>query len=68
MDNSNSVKGTMETLTLLFLKQYLRYGANQNAQMKPEFITLLKTFLTIVAYPMVPFGKEWKHLRTKELL
>ena len=68
MDNSNSVKGTMETLTLLFLKQYLRYGANQNAQMKPEFITLLKTFLTIVAYQMVPFGKEWKHLRTKELL
>ena len=22
----------------------------------------------IVAYPMAPFGKEWKHLRTKELL
>ena len=25
-------------LTLLFLEQYLRYGANQNDQMKPEFI------------------------------
>ena len=31
-------------LTLLILEQYLRYGANQNAQMKTEFIILLKNF------------------------
>ena len=50
----------METLTLLFLKQYLRYGANQNAQMKPAFITLLKTFLTISD------GSFWERMKTLE--
>ena len=58
MDNSFSVEVTMETVDTYFLEQYLRYGANQNAQMKPEFLILLKAFLTIVANPVAPFGKE----------
>ena len=58
MDNSNSVEGTMETVDTVIFRAYLRYVANQNTQMKPEIIILLLTFLTIVAYPMVPFGKE----------
>ena len=58
MDNSDSVEGTMETVEL-FLGLYLRCSANQNAQMKPEFIILfLKTFFRIVAHPMALFGKE----------
>ena len=28
----------------------------------------LKSFMMIVAYSIAPFGKEWKHLRTKKLL
>ena len=48
----------METVDFVIFRAMLRYGANQNAQMKPEFIILLKTFLMIVAYPMAPFGKE----------
>ena len=58
MDNSNSVKGTMETVDAIIFRAISEIRANQNAQMKPGFIILLKTFLMIVAYPMVPFGKE----------
>ena len=45
-------------LTLLFLEQYLRYGSNENDQMKPEFKMLLKTFLLIATHQMTPFGKN----------
>ena len=61
MDNSNSVEGTMETVDTVIFWAISEIRANQNVQMKPEFIILLKAFLTIVAYPMAPFGKEWKH-------
>ena len=68
MANSNLVEVTMETADMLLLEQYLRYRANQNNQINPEFIILLKTFLMIVTYQMAPFGKERNQLRIKELL
>ena len=40
MANSNLVEVTMEKAEMLFLEQYIRHGANQNNQMKPEFIIL----------------------------
>ena len=52
-------------LILLFFEQYLRYGANQNAQTKPEFIIFQKTFLKIVTSQMALFEKKWKYLTTK---
>ena len=58
MANSNLVELLGKQLTLLFLEQYLRYGANQDDQMKPEFRIFLKTFLMIVRYQMAPFGKN----------
>ena len=58
MANSNLVEVTMEKAEMLFIKQYIRHGANQNNQMKPEFIILLKTFLMLVMYQMAPFGKN----------
>ena len=68
MANSSLVEVTMEIADMLLLKQYLRYRANQNNKIKPEFIILLKTFLMIVTYQMAPFRKEINQLRIKELL
>ena len=68
MSNSNLVEVTMETADTVIFREYLRYRANQNDQIKPEFIILLKTFLMIVTYQMAPFGKERNQLRIKELL
>ena len=45
MANSNLVEVTMETADTVIFREYLRYRANQNDQIKPEFIILLKTFL-----------------------
>ena len=68
MANSNLVEVTMETADTVIFREYLRYRANQNDQIKPEFIILLKTFLMIVTYQMAPFRKEINQLRIKELL
>ena len=58
MTNSNLVEVTMETADTVIFREYLRYRANQNDQIKPEFIILLTTFLVIVTYQMAPFGNE----------
>ena len=52
MANSNLVKVGIETADTVIVR------VNQNNQMKPEFIILLKTFLMIVTYQMAPFGKN----------
>ena len=52
MANSNLVKVGIETADTAIVR------VNQNNQMKPEFIILLKTFLMIVTYQMAPFGKN----------
>ena len=57
MDNSHSVAGTMETVDTVTFRAISEIRG-KSSQMKPEFIILLKTFLTIVAYPMVPLGKK----------
>ena len=57
MDNSDSVGGTMETVDTVIFRAITEIRG-KSSQMKQEFIILLKTFLTIVAYPMVPLGKK----------
>ena len=57
MDNSDSVGGTMETVDTVIFRAISEIRG-KSSQMKQEFIILLKTFLIIVAYPMVPLGKK----------
>ena len=57
MDNSDSVGGTIETVDTVIFRAISEIRG-KSSQMKQEFIILLKTFLIIVAYPMVPLGKK----------
>ena len=67
MDNSNLVEVTIETVdTAIFIAISEIWGKSKRPG-EARIYNFLKTFLMIVAYPMAPFGKEWKYLRTKEL-
>ena len=68
MDNSNLIENTMESVRNVIFWAISDILVKSKCPDKPEYIISLKTFLVIRAYPMAPFGKEWKHLRTKELL
>ena len=58
MDNSNSLEGTMETVDTVIFRAISEIRGKSKRPDEARFIILLKTFLTIVAYSMVPFGKE----------
>ena len=58
MDNSNLVEGTMETVDSVIFRAISEIRGKSKCPDEARIYNLLKTFLTTVAYPMVPFGKE----------
>ena len=68
MNNSNLVQTTMETVDNIIFRAISEIPGISKGPDKVRFKISLKTFLMIVAYPMAPLGKEYKHLRTNELL
>ena len=68
MNNSNLVEVTMKTVDTIIFRVISEIRGKWKHPDEARIMISLKTFQAIVPYPMAPLGKEWKDLRTKELL